>query len=400
MFRKSIKKAISNDGDFGYLPESAIYFDSACQNLRPQSVIDAMNEYYQKSNSCGDRAKYAWGKEVNKKVSATRAKVLKMLKLSEKKYFVSFTLNTTYGLNLILSQLNPNGVKKIITSDIEHNSPFLASISFAKKHNIPREVLTRNEDGSIDIKNVDFSDSVVVLNSASNIDGRKLLNIKEVATKIKQQNGIFIIDAAQAMANNHEILHGIEADAICFSAHKMYGPSLGVIVAKRELLSRIENTFIGGGMVDDVTRDDYVLSSQNPEYYHTAFEVGLQSYAAIIGFSAAIDWLLVQKKSGATEKLARQGQKLYDFLKSSPKVHLINQESNSTISFYHENFDSELLATALSDQGIMVRSGYFCCHYYLDHVKKYPKLVRFSLGFNTRDSDIEVAIKVLEKVIK
>ena len=35
----------SADGDFAYLPESAIYFDSACQSLRPQPVIDAVNEY-------------------------------------------------------------------------------------------------------------------------------------------------------------------------------------------------------------------------------------------------------------------------------------------------------------------------------------------------------------------
>ena len=400
MFRKSKDKTINISGDFGYLPESAIYFDSACQSLRPQPVIDAMNEYYQQFNSCDKRVKYDWGKEVDEKVSACRAKILKMLKLSEKKYFTSFTLNTTYGLNLILGQLKSNGIKKIITSDIEHNSPFLASQSFAKKHNIPREVLARNDDGSIDIKNADFSDSVVVLNAASNIDGRKLKNIHEVSERIKQQKGIFIIDAAQLMANHHEFLHGVEADAICFSSHKMYGPSLGVIVAKRDLLDRIETAFIGGGMVDDVTRDDYVLSSRTPEHHHTAFEVGLQSYAAIIGLGVAIDWLLAQKKSGATEKLTKQSQKLYDFLKSSSKVHLINQESNSTISFYHEDFGSELLAAALSDQGIMVRSGYFCCHYYLDHVKKYPKLVRFSLGFNTRDSDIEAAIKVLGGVIK
>ena len=43
----------SAGGDFAYLPESAVYFDSACQSLRPQPVIDAANEYYQRFNSCG-----------------------------------------------------------------------------------------------------------------------------------------------------------------------------------------------------------------------------------------------------------------------------------------------------------------------------------------------------------
>ncbi|MDR0957044.1 MAG: aminotransferase class V-fold PLP-dependent enzyme [Candidatus Nomurabacteria bacterium] len=443
--KKSAKNSDVGKGDFGYLPESAIYFDSACQSLRPQPVIDAMTEYYTKFNSCGERVKYQWGLEVDERVEATRAKILKMLKLSPKEYFVSFTTNTTYGINLILEQLdlsssgssrgsneqldypNKSGndnleilkqvqddkdktgsdntgalgkIQKVITSDIEHNSPFLATMTFAKKHGIPREILTRNDDGSIDLDAVDFTNAVVVLNAVSNIDARQLKNIKDVAAKIRKQNGIFIIDAAQTMANYHELIAGVEADAICFSSHKMYGPSLGVMVVRRELLKKINPTFIGGGMVDDVMRDDFVLSAKSPDHAHTAFEMGLQAYAEIIGLGVAIDWILAQKKNGAGEKLSAQSQKLFDFLKSSEKIHLINSEATTTISFYHEKIDSHLLAEALSDQGIMARSGYFCCHYYLDHVKHYPPLVRLSLGLNTRDSDIDGAIKILEGIVK
>jgi len=396
MFKKS-NKAASND-DFRYLFSDAIYLDSACQSLRPLPVVDAMNEYYTRFNSCGERVKYKWGIETDERVEATRAKILKMLKLSDKNYFVSFTTNTTYGINLILNQLKLDGIKKIITSDIEHNSPFLSTIAFARRHNIPREVLTRNDDGSIDLDNADFSNSVVVMNAVSNIDGRKMGNIADVARKIHDQNGIFIIDAAQTMAFYHEMLQGIDADAICFSAHKMYAPSLGVMVIKKSLLDRIDLTFIGGGMVDDVMRDDYILASKSPNHIYTAFEPGLQSYGEIIGLGAAIDWLLTAKKSGA-EKLMAQSQKLYDFLKSSPKIKMINHEAGPTLSFYHESIDSHLLAEALSDHGLMARSGYFCCHYYLDHVKHYPPLMRFSLGLNTRDSDIDGTIKVLERII-
>ena len=78
-----------------------------------------------------------------------------LLKLKEKDYFVSFTLNTTYGLNLLLSQLELP-VSKVITSEIEHNSVFLSTIEFAKKHQIERIVLEREEDGSISLEN-DFS---------------------------------------------------------------------------------------------------------------------------------------------------------------------------------------------------------------------------------------------------
>ena len=154
--------------DFKYLPENAHYFDSACQSLRPQPVLDALNDYYLNFNSCGERVKYAWGRKVDEKVEETREAVLDLLKLKEKDYFVSFTLNTTYGLNLLLSQLELP-VSKVITSEIEHNSVFLSSIEFAKKHQIERIVLEREEDGSISLEN-DFSKALVVVNAASNIE--------------------------------------------------------------------------------------------------------------------------------------------------------------------------------------------------------------------------------------
>lgn len=35
-------------GDFGYLDNDTFYFDSACQTMRPQCVIDAERAYYEK----------------------------------------------------------------------------------------------------------------------------------------------------------------------------------------------------------------------------------------------------------------------------------------------------------------------------------------------------------------
>ena len=67
--------------DFDYLETGAVYLDAACQSLRPRPVIDALNDYYTKHNSCGERVKYKWGKITDDKVDATREKVLKYLKL-------------------------------------------------------------------------------------------------------------------------------------------------------------------------------------------------------------------------------------------------------------------------------------------------------------------------------
>lgn len=384
--------------DFGYLRDGDVYLDSACQSLRPQPVIDALNRYYTEHNSCGERVKYAWGRKTDELVEETRAAILKYLKLKNKDYSVSFTLNTTYGINLLLQQFKDGIFKKVMTSDIEHNSPFLATMTFAKRQSIPREVMVRERDGSINIDNYDFSKALVVVNAASNIDGRKLLNIKDIIKKVHKQGGVIIIDAAQALAHSSDILEKTEADAICSSAHKMYGPSLGVMIVRRDLFSKIETSFIGGGMVDDVEKESYQLSAESPNHAYTKFESGLQAWGEIVAFGEAIKWL--EKRSKADKQnLEACTQRLFDFLKSQPKVHLINEEPNPTMSFYVEGLDSHMLGAALSNEGIMARTGYFCVHYYLDHIMHYPPLIRFSFGYHIRPSDIDKTIKILERIL-
>ena len=410
LFRKEQKN------DFSYLKEKDIYLDGACQSLRPEPVINALNQYYKEFNSCGERVKYKWGRITDEKVNATREKVLDFLKLKKKDYFVSFTLNTTYGLNLLLSQLDVKKakLKYVVTSDIEHNSPFLSSISFAKKHGIKRKVISRNPDGSVNVEDIP-KNSVVVLNAASNIDGRTLKNIKEVIKHVHLNNGYIIIDAAQAMAHSSEVLEKTEPDAICFSAHKMYAPSLGVMVVRKDFVDLIETSFIGGGMVDDVDLESYLLSAENKDHLYTKFESGLQAWGEIIALGAAIDWLEKLPKS-AKKTLEENEQKIFNFFKengtvgnidikkedrdkSGKKLHLLNHEPTSTMSFYVEGLDSHLLGEALAGEGIMTRTGYFCVHYFLDHKMHFPPLVRISLGYQNTPEQIDKLLAELRKVI-
>ncbi|MDO4872452.1 MAG: aminotransferase class V-fold PLP-dependent enzyme [bacterium] len=379
--------------DFKYLPENSHYFDSACQSLRPQPVLDALNDYYLNFNSCGERVKYAWGRKVDEKVAESREAVLDLLKLKEKDYFVSFTLNTTYGLNLLLSQLELP-VSKVITSEIEHNSVFLSTMEFAKKHQIERIILPREADGSISLEN-DFSKSLVVVNASSNIDGRRLENIAKLVKQIKKQGGFIIIDAAQALGSSYELLQKIPADAIVFSAHKMYSASLGIMVVRKDFAKFVKTSFVGGGMVANVAQDSYELLSG--EHIHALFEPGLQAWGEIIALKTAIDWLKKQKKKSQIGEFSKE---IFEFLGRQNGVQIINQKASPVISFYHEKLDAHLIAQALSDEGIMVRSGYFCCHYYLKEVKKYPHLVRISLGLHNSREDVEKLKAVLERIFE
>lgn len=394
--QRKINQSIS---DFTYLDERTIYLDSACQTLRPQQVIDAMAEYYHEYNSCGGRVKYDWGIKLDEKINETRKKILSFVGKPASEYAVTFTLNTTYGINLVLSQLLPE-FNKIITSDIEHNSVFLPTMTAAKRLSIPRTILERSANGSLMYNKDDISGAIIVLNSMSNIDGRELINLKEITDDVHKTNGIVLIDAAQGISHDQKIIRESDFDAMFFSGHKMYGPSLGVIIIKKSLLAALDIGFIGGGMVEDVEAETYRLISDSDDL-GSRLEIGLQNFAGIVGLDASLGWLKNFKTEGVSarvhqEKLARI---LFEELSRLPTLKIVNDSPSPILSFYSEKVDAHRLAIFLSTQNIMVRSGYFCCHYYLKNLKKYPPLVRVSLGLNNTQEQVEVFIKTLKKII-
>ncbi|WP_454137377.1 aminotransferase class V-fold PLP-dependent enzyme [Microbacterium paulum] len=61
---------------FDYLSGDAVYLDSACQTLRPQPVIDAVQDYYLHTGACGGRVKYDAGRRVDAQVQVTRERAL------------------------------------------------------------------------------------------------------------------------------------------------------------------------------------------------------------------------------------------------------------------------------------------------------------------------------------
>tara|TARA_B100000745_G_scaffold298463_1_gene247178 strand:+ start:934 stop:2157 length:1224 start_codon:yes stop_codon:yes gene_type:complete len=385
--------------DFEFLSPGDIYLDSACQTLRPQPVLDAMSLYFHEYNACGGRVKYEWGKRVDEAVEKTRALVLKRIGKSEKEYQVAFTLNTTYGLNLLLQQLPQQTYSRMLTSDIEHNSVFLPTTTAANRLAIPRTVLRRNEDGSLAYAETDLTNAIAVVNATSSIDGRSLTNAATFANDLHATSGVLILDGAQSMVGDAPLLRETDFDALCFSSHKTYGPSLGVIVVKKQLLNSLELSFVGGGMVAELTEDSFTLPTNDPA---AALEPGLQDFAGIIGLGAALNWLGSYRPEGRSqreqqEKLSRI---LFEGLSQLPNIHLLNHEPSSTLSFYSDDIDAHRLAIFLSKQNIMARSGYFCCHYYLQNVKKYPPLLRLSVGLHNTEHDVQTTLSVIKKIMK
>lgn len=153
-------------------------------------------------------------------------------------------------------------------------------------------------------------------------------------------------------------------------------------------------------MVEDVAEATYSLVSSEQDMV-ARLEPGLQDFAGIIGLNAALSWIEDYKPEGKRPHVhqAELSEFLFRELKADPRIHLVNTEASPIVSFYADNIDSHKLAIYLSAQNIMVRSGYFCCHYFLKHVRNYPPLVRMSLGLHSTKEEVERSISTIKTIL-
>jgi selenocysteine lyase/cysteine desulfurase len=389
----------SRPDGFSWLDTHDIYLDAACQSLRPQPVIDALSGYYTSFGACGGRVRYAWGHRVDEEVGATRDAVLELLGLSGRTYAVSFTLNTTYGLNLLLAQLPVGRFGSVVTSHLEHNSAFLPTITAARRLGVGRLVLEREPDGALAYTPSQLDRAVVVVNAVSNVDGRRLTNLEDLVRDTHARGGIVLLDAAQAVPHALDLLRSTAADAICWSGHKAYAPTLGVVVVTRELIGSLDLGFVGGGMVSDVREDGFDLLPDDPA---SRLEPGLQAWGEIVGLRAALDWFAGLRIGGERPSacIDRLGQRLFEGLAAVPGVTLVNSQPSAIVSLYAPRQDSHRLAVFLSRQRIMVRSGYFCVHHGLRERLGLPPLLRFSLGLHSTSADVDAAVRALDRLMR
>lgn len=379
---------------FEHIPASRVHLDSACQTLRPRPVVDAVAQHSLNDGACGGRVHYAAGVRVDEAVARVRRATLDAYALSPRRYATAFTANTTSGLNLLLHQLPARRFARVVTTHTEHNSVFLSTLAFARRTGVPRIVMDRASDGSLVTGDHDLSGALLVVSAMDNVDGTVMAGLPDLIDRVHREGGRVIVDAAQAAAHALSHLRGLDADAICFSAHKMYGPSLGLVIATLDLLGELSPSFVGGGQVAQVTETDFELL---PEL-HTRLEPGSLPGAEIVGFGAALDWFVPRAREiEATESAL--AHRLFEGLQRMPRLEVVSPAASPVMSVLPERVDAHRLAVFLSRAGVDVRSGHFCAHHWLSGRRGLPPLVRFSLGAHNTADDVDTALDVLGRML-
>lgn len=387
--------------DFPILSKGGIYFDNACQSLRPQSVIDAVSSYYTDYSACAGRSGHHLAEKVINKYNEARTIVSNFLNAKQKEEIV-FTRNTTEGINLVANSLDFKKGDIVITTDKEHNSNLIVWQLLQEKMGIKHIVINSNIDNTFNLdeyqKVLSRGVKLVSMAITSNLDG-VTIPVNEVIKLAHDSGALVLLDGAQAIAHQKVDVQGLDVDFVAFSGHKALGPSgTGVLYGKYKLLEKLKPYIAGGDTVLSSTYKSHVFLAP-PE----KFEAGLQDYAGIIGFGEAIKYL---EKVGF-DNIKNQEEVLNTYITNEllliPNLSIIGPQSpkdrGGIISFYISNKDHHQIALMLDETAkIMVRSGQHCVHSWFND-RKILGSVRASVAFYNTIEEAEIFIKELRKVL-
>ncbi len=379
--------------DFACLEQKPkpIYFDSACQALRPKVVVEKMQEYYDKYPACALRSWHDWAQKATEEVKKARATTQKFLGAKSPDEII-FTRNTTEGINLVSQCLNLKG-KKVIITDKEHNSNLLPWQKLAKT-GIKFETA---KFGDIEDLNKKISGAgLVSMTMTSNLDGTSI-PAKEIIDIAHKNGALVLLDAAQSAPHQEISVKKLDADFLACSGHKMLGPSgTGMLYGKKELLETMQPFLVGGDTVKDTT---YATAEFAPP--PDKFEAGLQNYAGILGLGAALEYL---KQAGLDEIHKHEialNKKITEAI--GDKVQVIGpkdaEKRGGIFSFNIGKMNPHDVSMLLSkSHNIMTRSGMHCCHSWF-HANKLPGSCRASLYLYNTEEECDIFIDAVKKLL-
>ena len=128
-----------------------IYLDSACQSLRPDSVMEAMNDYYENFPACGGRSVHSMATKVSIAVDETRETLASFFGTDDPDCYV-FTKNCTEGLNTAAYGLGLKRGDVVVTTDAEHNSNHVPWLFLKENMGVERRMSRSDDEGGFDLE--------------------------------------------------------------------------------------------------------------------------------------------------------------------------------------------------------------------------------------------------------
>ena len=338
------------------------YFDGPGGTQVPLAVVDAMADYLLHHNANTHWA-YPTSVETDAALAEARAALADFLggRASEVAFGANMTSLTFHVGRALARQWSPGD--EIVVTELDHHANSDPWRQLARERGLTIRVARfRPLTGQLDLDDLDRAigprTRLVAIGAASNALGTGN-DVAHAARLARERNALVYVDAVHYAAHALVDVAALGADFLVCSAYKFYGPHVGVLWARQELLEAL----------------DVPKLEPAPENAPDRLETGTQNHEGIVGAGAAVDFLasLAQGDSrrsrlvNAAGGLHRRGQalveRLWSGLRAIDGVTLYGPPPTAprtpTVSFVVTGRTSDEVARALAERAVFVSNGDF-----------------------------------------
>jgi cysteine desulfurase family protein (TIGR01976 family) len=257
----------------------AIFFDNPAGTQVPQMVIDAVSNYYRNMNANSGGA-FATSQRTDAMVQATREKMADFLNAPRADEIVFGPNMTTlnFGLSRALAQTLKPG-DEIVLTRMDHDANVAPWLRIAEDYQLViRWVDIHTEDCTLDMDSLEAAltdrTKIVATVHASNAVGT-INPVAQIAQMAHAAGAYYVVDAVQSAPHIPIDVQAIGCDFLLCSAYKFYGPHIGILWGRYDLLAELPAYKVRP-------------SKDKPPF---RWETGTPSFETIAGVGAAVDYL-------------------------------------------------------------------------------------------------------------
>jgi cysteine desulfurase family protein (TIGR01976 family) len=379
------------------------YFDGPGGTQVPTLVVDHMRDYLLHHNANTHWA-YPTSEETDAAIAGARTALADFLGAAPDEVAFGANMTTlTFHVSRALARDWQPGDEVIVT-ELDHHANVDPWRAVARDRGLTiRSVPMNTATGELEWDALERAFSprtrLLAIGAASNILGT-INDVTAAARLARDAGALCFVDAVHFAPHELVDVRAIGCDLLACSPYKFYGPHLGTLYVRRDLLERL-----------DVPKVE-PAANISPD----RLETGTLSHEAIVGAAAAVDFLaslagetgsrrerLTQTMTALHERGMRQVTRLWDALRGIPGVTVYgpppSRPRTSTLSFVVAGLDSTAVARYCADRGLFVSNGDF---YALTVVRRLGHsddgLVRLGCAAYTTDDEVERAIAAIAEL--
>ena len=373
-----------------------VYLDNAATTPLDPLVLDAMMPYM--TDYFGNPSStHAFGRKTKNAIEISRKKVADYLNAEPSE--IIFTSGGTEADNMALRcGVMDLGVKRIITSCLEHHAVGHTAEHLRDHFNVQVEYVNLNKDGHVNVQHLeellsnDSLKTMVSLMHGNNEIGN-LISLEAISNLCKKYKAYFHSDTVQTMGHYRFDMKVLDIDFITCAAHKFHGPK-----------------GVGFLYINKNTPIEYMMSGGSQERGHRG---GTENLYGIVGLAKAME---IAHDHMEEHQVSIQGLKTYmkEQLQEMIPTIIINGEENSERSLYTVlsvcfplSERSSMFLFNLDINGVCVSGGSACTagSNMGSHVlaalpnSQNCQPVRFSFGRFTTKEEIDYALEKVREMV-